>query len=263
MVRTLLESGRVDNRSAIDLLQQIYETGEVKDEAGQPHELHSHIDREEGQLVHSLLKQHKFTTTLEIGCAFGISSLYICDALSHQESPRHTIIDPHQTAQWHGIGVANLKRAGLHFFELIEKPSEIALPTLLAQGRSFHFAFIDGWHTFDHTLLDFFYVDRLLEEGGVVVVDDVNFPSVRKVIRYISNYPNYRLVAACRTRPSAKRRLVHACISLLAKTLPNAVDEVISDSWRCPASLPGFRCSMVALQKTGPNTRNWNWYKPF
>jgi hypothetical protein len=82
--------------------------------------------------------------------------LYICEALSGQGSGRHTILDPGQYSDFHGVGIANLKRAGFDFFELIEKPA------LLAEGRKFQFALIDGWHTFDHTLLDLFYVNRLL-----------------------------------------------------------------------------------------------------
>lgn len=253
----------------LPVLQEIRDTAEVQDESGKRYKLHSEISPEEGELIHSLITQHQFANTLEIGCAFGISSLYICDALSRQTSPHHTILDPMQSVGWHGIGMNNLKRAGFHFFELIEKPSEIALPMLLAEGKKFQFALIDGWHTFDHTLLDFFYVNRLLEEGGIVVIDDVHMPAVTKVARYIVNYPNYKLLTPTSNAKSSygystKRRMVDGAIRFLTKMLPRSyVDEVFSDSWRRPdSSLIGNR-SMIALQKTAPDERTWDWYAPF
>ena len=55
--------------------------------------------------------------------------------------------------------------------------------------------FIDGWHTFDYTLVDFFYADLMLEINGIICVDDICHKSVTKCIKYIrTNYPNYRLV---------------------------------------------------------------------
>jgi predicted O-methyltransferase YrrM len=174
----------------------LFETSEVADESGNIHPLRDEIDPEEGALLLSLISQHQFTRTLEIGCAFGVSSLYICEALSRRRCRYHTILDPGQYSDFHGIGIANLKRAGFDFFELIERPSEVALPALLAEGRKFEFALIDGWHTFDHTRLDLFYVNRLLEEGGIVAIDDLHLHGVRRAVRYMLNYPNYEVVAS-------------------------------------------------------------------
>ena len=77
---------------------------------------------------------------------------------------------------------------------MIEEGSEFALPKLLAEGRKFDFALIDSWHTFDHALLEFYFINRMLDLGGVVVFDDAQFPAVRRVIKYVSNYPAYRIV---------------------------------------------------------------------
>ncbi len=56
-----------------------------------------------------------------------------------------------------------------------------ALPDAVTRKEKYQLIFIDGWHTFDYTLVDFFYADLLLELGGFLVFDDVQLPAVAKV----------------------------------------------------------------------------------
>lgn len=138
------------------ILGEILSTKKVKDEHGKEYPLTSHTDENEKEFLRNIFRENNYSKTIEIGCAYGISSLIICSAIAAQPQKQHTIIDPFQRATWKNIGVLNLERAGYNFFELIEKRSEIALPQLLEAGREYDFGFIDGWHTFDHTLIDFF-----------------------------------------------------------------------------------------------------------
>ena len=131
--------------------------------------------------------------TLEVGCAYGLSSLHICMALQGRPGAAHTIVDPFQNTQWDGVGTMHLERAGVDFFELVEARSEFALPRILEENEGqFDFVFIDGWHTFDHTLLDSFYANRLLRVGGYLVIDDAGMPPVYRAISFLKNYPCYR-----------------------------------------------------------------------
>ena len=75
--------------------------------------------------------------------------------------------------------------------EFYEDLSFECLPRLFSEGVRVDFAFIDGQHTFDYALVDFFLVDKLLNVGGVVVLDDFGFASVQKVCRYISSNLEY------------------------------------------------------------------------
>ena len=73
--------------------------------------------------------------------------------------------------QWASIGVRNVERAGFtERHTLVESFDYVALPKLLQEGARFDFAFIDGMHLFDYTLLDFFFVDVMLDVGGWVIV---------------------------------------------------------------------------------------------
>ena len=54
--------------------------------------------------------------------------------------------------------------------------------------------YIDGWHTFDYALLDFFYADKLLDTGGLVGFNDCHYPSIERVLRFVVRHRHYREV---------------------------------------------------------------------
>lgn len=115
----------------------IYQSRSVIDANGISFPLHSEITPDEGQLIMEMIRKHKARKVLEIGCAYGISSMFIQEALSGFSDTGHIIIDPGQQSEWKNIGIHNLSQSGYHNYKLIEEPSELALPKLLEQGESF------------------------------------------------------------------------------------------------------------------------------
>lgn len=254
-------------QQAQEILAEILKNKVVSNFAGETFELHSAIDHEEGTFLQQLIQQYKPQNSVEIGCAYGLSSLYICDTLQKNGgSPKHTIIDPFQKTQWHSVGINHLEKANLNFFELIEKPSEIAMPELLAQKRQFDFIFIDGWHTFDHTLLDLFYANRLLKVGGVVVVDDVvTIRPVNKALRYFANYPAYKFIGKAKMAHSGKRKLYYTVTEIIAtllKLIPFHKRIFHADMLASDRKV-NLDASMIAFQKIAEDERTWNWYAEF
>ena len=118
------------------LIEQILASKEVEGPGGKRVTLHSHITREEGSLLlHLIKKDPLIRKTLEVGCAYGLSSLFIAEGLKDRPNANHTIIDPFQSSQWEGIGVQNLARSGFKKFELIEERSEFAMPSILRENE--------------------------------------------------------------------------------------------------------------------------------
>src|SRR5262245_56532486 len=71
------------------------------------------VDPQEGQFLAHIIDTVKPRVTLEIGMAYGVSTLYLCEALERLPHPvRHIVMDPFQTAQWRGIGLTNVQKAG-------------------------------------------------------------------------------------------------------------------------------------------------------
>jgi hypothetical protein len=79
--------------------------------------------------------------------------------------------------------------------EFIPEPSHRALPALAARGERIGFGFVDGFHTFDYVMVDFFYIDLMLEMNGIVMLDDTSYPAIRKVARYIATHRHYEPLA--------------------------------------------------------------------
>ena len=161
--------------------------------SGEAVALHSNLSAVTAAALYWLVLATRPAVAVEVGMAFGVSSLAILAALRRNGLDGRLIsIDPHQFTQWWGCGVAAVERAGLKDrHELIEDYDYLALPRLLGSGRRIGFAFIDGWHTFDYTLLDFWYLDKMLEVGGVVGFDDCEYRAVHKAIRFVQSHRRY------------------------------------------------------------------------
>ncbi len=175
--------------AANQVLAEMYRTGRVTlpDGSSAPTLEHG-LPQEEGKELYDLVRAYRPGITLEVGMAHGKSTLWICQALADNGKGRHIAMDPWQDNYPGGPspGLWNLEQAGLrHLVEFHLDSSHRVLPALELRGQQIDFAFIDGFHTFDHTLTDFFLIDKMLTLDGLIVFDDVSWPSVRKVVRFV------------------------------------------------------------------------------
>ncbi len=148
------------------------------------------IPSDVGEMLHELILEHKPKVSLEIGLCHGISSMYICDALKEVGGEKHHIIDPGLEVNKYGLH--NLDQCGLKgFYQHYDDVSESRLPIMWKEGLKVDFVFLDGWQTLDQLMLDFFYIDKILNIGGVVAFDDCEMQSVKSAVSYFIQYPSY------------------------------------------------------------------------
>lgn len=201
------------------VLSEILETRKVLKPDGSSTPFDYAVSAEEGAAMQRLIRETRPRVTLEVGCAYGISTLYICEALAEVGGERHIVIDPLQEDGWGGVGLFTARRAGFgDLIEFVGKPSHVALPALVARDQRVGFALIDGWHTFDYVMVDFFYVDLLLTVGGIVMFDDTrSYPAIRKIARYVATHRNYTPLQneqnGLKSEGSKKRRMFNAAIN--------------------------------------------------
>ena len=135
---------------------------------------------------------------IEIGLAYGSSALAIGEALcsSGGRDVSHTIIDPFQATAYDNVGWDAVKAAGLAGqTTLIGEPSSIALARLAAAGFTADAAFVDGSHRFHEVFVDLYFLRKLVRPDGLIVLDDVESPSVATALRYFDLNLGWRAVS--------------------------------------------------------------------
>lgn len=249
------------------IAEEVIRSGSVALRDGGTVRAHSYVSRGSCELLYELVQRSGATRGLEIGMAFAVSTICLADALRANAGDAHLVsFDPTQTRadSWNGAGLWQLERAGLaEVVELREETSQEGLPRLVEEGYRCGIAFIDGWHTFDHTLLDFFYADRMLDVGGHAVFDDVDYPAIEAVLRFVLANRNYEL-AGIVERPEVAvspllraKRAVKGVLRHAARTDRDAASND-EELFRRIA-----RAETVAVKKVGEDDRRFDHYRAF
>jgi predicted O-methyltransferase YrrM len=141
---------------------------------------------EDCDALRDLLLEARPRVVIEVGLAYGSSALAIAEALVelNQRGARHVIIDAYQD-RFRDVGWEAIVSAGLgDLCTLLRERSQLALPRLLTDGHAADAAFVDGSHIFHNVFVDLFFLGELVRPGGLIVLDDCQWPSVATAVRY-------------------------------------------------------------------------------
>lgn len=175
------------------LLREILATGRTVAGNGETIVLSSYLDGTAAEALFRQVSALRPEVVVEVGMANGISTLAILTALEANGTGRLISIDPNQSTQWRDSGRTAVKRSGLaHRHTVMEEPDYLALPRLLEAGTKVDFSYIDGWHTFDYALVDFWFLDKMTLRDGVVAFNDCGWPAVAKAIDFVLSHRRYR-----------------------------------------------------------------------
>lgn len=240
------------------VLRRIYWDGVVEDREGNvvADARMAAIKLEDGELLYNIVSSIRPERTLEVGLAYGGSTLFICEALRSNGTGYHTAMDPYQHSSYHDVGLLNVERAGFEsMVTFYDEESCQVLPRLLAEGQHYGFMFIDGDHRFDGILIDFYYADKMLEPGGFLVLHDMDHASVQKAASFILRNRAYALVPPIHMKaPPFMRRF--------GEFLKNVVRTPLEPLlWPYYSIKAPHLC--IVFQKTGDDHRFWTHYKSF
>ncbi len=241
------------------LLEQIFISRSFINSKNETIEVHSETSKEQCAFLQQLIVEKKYTRSIEIGLAYGVSSLAIIEAVV-QNGGRHMAIDQFQQEVWGDNGLELLKLSGLNnHFNFLQQFSYQALPVLLAKGEQFDFAYIDSTKQMDWLMVDFFYLDRLLAINGMIVFDDVTWPGIRKLLRYLSRFPSYKVYATLpENKPAEKPRTFLKWLLKNEKTR-----KLLKQEYQQTDFSLGVNSHCVALYKVDDDKRNWDWHVDF
>jgi len=179
----------------INEYSKIYKRGFVLDSNGEKRQIFPvSLLEHESEFLYNFCLDNKIKKVLEVGLGFGMSSVYIGQALLENGCLGHTIIDPWQEETYQNAGLLTINEAKLnHQIKYIKEKSELILPKLVSSNEQFDLCFIDGCHTFEHAFIDSFYCDQLISEGGFIVLHDLWMPSIRKLAKYLVRNKGYSI----------------------------------------------------------------------
>jgi hypothetical protein len=103
----------------------------------------------------------------------------------------HTVIFPDQSVESKVRDYANKNDINLDRVNFIVGKSEDVLPTLT---QKINFALIDGEHKFPNAMIDFFYLNNLLEVNGMMLIDDLKINSVRVLYEFLIVSSKWKLI---------------------------------------------------------------------
>ncbi len=179
-----------------DVLASMYGGEPQLGEDGQRHPIDAttRISVAEGMTLHGLCVAAGATSLLEVGLAYGFSTVFLLAALEKAGGGTLVSIDPFQATDWHGIGAGHARRLVSRSpvlapgsFSWVEDRSERALVELERAGRCHDLTFIDGYHRFDDVLVDFTLAARTCSPGGAIVLHDRWLDSVEAVVSFVRN----------------------------------------------------------------------------
>lgn len=150
----------------------------------------------DGDVLRGVLIDDDVRSVIEVGLAYGSSTLAIAEALAVHPvtDTTHIIIDPHQDQFGH-VGWEIVMSAGLAAScTLVTQPSQLALPRMVADGVIVDAAFVDGSHVFHNVFVDLHFLRELVRPGGVIVLDDCDWASVATAAHYFVENTGWRAI---------------------------------------------------------------------
>jgi predicted O-methyltransferase YrrM len=241
------------------LLEEVFATMQFKTWTGEVVKVHSETPKDQCEFLQRIIEENKFKNSLEVGFAFGLSTAAICESVA-KFGGKHTVFDPEETSYWGGHGVDLVKQAGfsdvLNFREL---PSAVGFAQLLKDGSGkYDFAYVDTGKLFDWIIVDFYFISQLLRVGGIVVFDDVNFPGIRKAMRFITQLPHFKVYDSHPKNECISKGKLGNLLTGWSRT-----SYLISEEFKKNDYELGINTRCVAFQKVSEDKRNWDWHQPF
>lgn len=247
-------------------LEKIFKTNSVEiNQQGDTVPLHSNTSLNQGLFLQEMFDLVRPLQSLEIGFAYGISSLFILEKHRELQSKvgSHIVIEPDD--YWGGAAEHNIEKENLSQYIQIKRDfSDKILASLFLEDLRIQFAYVDTTKQFDVIMHDFFMLDKILDIGGIIVFDDCggSWPGVQRAIRFINTLPHYEKIGRHgKMKITIKKTIAIKIISFLIKLIPfkNKIYAGMDISTNMQL---GLDYSCIAFKKKFEDNRAWNWDRP-
>lgn len=176
------------------VIAQAFEEGTVEHPDGHSISVAANVNAANSLGLYRTVRDRRPDVVVEIGMAYGVSTLSILTAMDETGHGRLISVDPYigwETGR--RVALHQVARAGFaHRHEHRHECSYLALPALMREDVVPQLVYIDGNHNFDYAFVDCFLADKLLPVGGLMAFNDAGWRSVFRVIKFLKKYRRYR-----------------------------------------------------------------------
>ena len=180
--------------SADAVLSEALTHGFVQHPEGHRLDVKANISVPNSAALDRFVRMRKPRQVIEIGMAYGVSTLTILAAMEANGCGALISIDPY--VGWptgRRVALHQVARAGVsHRHSHHYAASHEVLPCLLKEMYRPELIYIDGNHDFEYVFTDYFLSDKLLPIGGVMAFNDAGWTTVHRVIRFLMGTRRYR-----------------------------------------------------------------------
>ncbi len=141
------------------------------------------ISKAQGEHLHNLIVQNDFQNVVEFGTSFGISTIYLADAVSQTGGK---VITTELLESKAKIANKNIAQAGLQDF--VEIRIGDAMKTLKNENAKIDFLFLDGWK--DLYLPLFRMLETNFHKGTLIYADNMNMADTLQYYNYVQGNSN-------------------------------------------------------------------------
>lgn len=125
---------------------------------------------------------------LEIGVCKGGTTQIFCEAVK-KYGGAVIAIDPLDNDEYYPAFKQNI--LDKYDIEFHRKPSSEAFAAI---ANPFSYAFIDGSHTYEDCLCDLLNVHKMINDNGIVCLDDTNIEDVQRALREVVAKRLYKVI---------------------------------------------------------------------
>lgn len=248
----------------LETLKEIFRLGTIETNSnGDRVELNSHTKELQGLFLQKVFDKVQPKKSLEVGLALGISTLFILEKHKQLDAADkcHIIIEPFS---WGDAAIHNIRKEGLEkYVDIRNDFSHVVIPSLFLDKQRIQFAYVDTTKVFDTVLHDFYFIDKILDVGGVVVFDDATMGGISVVIRFVNSLPHYEILDKYeKTDVSVAFKIGRFLFQKAISLIPFKEKYLPFYSLKTSSQL-GLDYNAIAFRKTAEDSRKWDWDRPF
>lgn len=196
------------------------------------------LSHQESVILAGLVYSYAPADSVDVGLGAASSAIAIAAArMSLGLRSKHISLDPYQESRSGSVGLVEISNASMDaFVDWLPERSESFFSASIAENKKYDFVFVDGAHDIGQKLTDSFYIQQVLNPGGLVVFHDGLLFSTSVAIKYLVTQCNFRLLFL-----PADSKLKRA--ARMVRYLPSL------GPWYASRVIPKMHRSLVALTK--------------